>query len=63
MDYTYYLIWGAGKPFQRCLRRINTVAVYIKLDMQWKISATKSGSQVSLIIRFYNCPRLARVAN
>ena len=30
-DYTYYLIWDAAKPFQRCLRWINTVAVYIKV--------------------------------
>ena len=31
LDYTNYLIWDAGKPFQHCLRWINTVAVYIKV--------------------------------
>jgi hypothetical protein len=31
MDYTYDLIWGAGKPFQYGLKGINTVTVYIKV--------------------------------
>jgi len=39
MDYTYYLIWGVGKPFQHCLRRIKHRRSVYECDTDRKIKA------------------------